>query len=497
MKLLLEKFEVRALTILRALYSEERWWREKELSALIACAPDTTYKLLKHINGFFDDYFQGHTIITQPNKGIHLETKNHYPIGKIESTYIKNTLSFKMIDTIFHSRVSTLDDLADSLHISSSTAYRRLQLLKKYLVNHNLTLNISKLEITGSEIIVREFYYQLYWSVVKSDTWPFLIPNHQVFLKNCLALLSNTDFSLSSIEKLQFLYRLIISQMRLKNAHYLKNPLDTQLVDTYHEKYASDFVPFINFELSDWDLLLETRLLAFNLVSNPIFSDNSEDYLLKLNWHQRYQTLPFTFSHNLLKEMTELYANVDFLDPSKIIYKLIRSTSRALVFADLQMTHTDILAFNQQFAKDNILLFQHLNQSFEKNITPLLDAFPKMDQSYLFYNILLIFSRALDLHSVEKKIAIRLVCNVEPASEFYLEQQLKIHTQLNLDIDTSLAVANTNRHYDLLLTDFNICQSQQPTSSYQYTWDFPPCDRDWNAIQGLLKQIQEDNRQED
>lgn len=53
MKLLLETFEVRALTILRALYSEDRWWREKELSSLIACAPDTTYKLLKHINGFF------------------------------------------------------------------------------------------------------------------------------------------------------------------------------------------------------------------------------------------------------------------------------------------------------------------------------------------------------------------------------------------------------------------------------------------------------------
>lgn len=399
-----DSFEVRSKTILRILYSEDRWWTEKELSQMISCAPETTYKILKHLNLFFETHAKGYFIVTQPNKGIHLETSNVHSIGKVESLYVKQTLSFMLIDTIFHSSINSVDELAEYLHISSSTAYRKLQLLKKHLNHHNLTLIISQLEITGSEIIIREFFYQFYWSVIKSDSWPFQLSVEKNHIKNYLSVLNTKDFSLSSIEKLQFLYRLVISNKRIEQNHYLKYNLDTIFVDPFHEKYAYEVMDFLNDNLPDDFLVSESRLLAFNLVSNPIFKDNSNNYILKLNWHKINQTVPFIFSEKLLSDITQIYSTLVFHEPERILYKLIRSTIRTLIVHEFQMTHRDILSFNRQFSKENTILFENINIAFKKRIQLILTLYPKIDQTYLLYKIILIFTRALELNSVEKKI---------------------------------------------------------------------------------------------
>lgn len=487
-----DSFEIRSINILRLLYSEDRWWRENELSQLISCSPETTYKIIKHLNLFFDANMKGYYIVTQPNRGIHLNTSVKDSIGKVEALYVKKTLSFILIDTIFHSSINNVDDLAEYLHISSSTAYRKLQLLKKYLNNHNLTLNIQRLEITGPEINVREFYYQLYWSVIKSDTWPFELSSDTDYRKNLLSLLNTKDFYLSSIEKLQFLYRLVIGNKRIEHGHYLNYDLNVLFVDSYHEKYAHELVSFLDSNLPNEFLGFESRLLAFNLVSNPMFKDNSKDYVLKLDWHKQNHTLPFMFSQNLLLDITKVYSKLDFREPNKILYKLIRSTTKALILHNFQMTNHTISSFNQQFSQENTSLFDNIHNVFKEHIELILPLYPKIDQPYLLYNILLVFTRALELNSVKKTISIKLNCNVEPAREFYLEQQLKNNSHLNLDIHTSLTANTGKRHYDLLLTDFNICQNCKIQSSYQYSWDFPPCMRDWNNIYTIINQIEED-----
>lgn len=87
-----------------------------------------------------------------------------------------------------------------------------------------------------------------------------------------------------------------------------------------------------------------------------------------------------------------------------------------------------------------------------------------------------------------------MICNVDPINEFYLGQQLKNNSPLILDIHTSLTTNDADCHYDLLLTDFKICQNSKIKSSYQYTWDFPPCIRDWDNIYTIIDKIKEEHR---
>ncbi|MFD1901986.1 helix-turn-helix domain-containing protein [Enterococcus termitis] len=92
-------------------------------------------------------------------------------MGETESLFIKDTISYRLIDLIFHEQGYSLADLADIFYVSTSTIYRKLKNLAEYFNENGLTLNMNNFVISGPEHAIREFFYRFYWSVIKSSQY--------------------------------------------------------------------------------------------------------------------------------------------------------------------------------------------------------------------------------------------------------------------------------------------------------------------------------------
>lgn len=486
MKALLDTLEVRAIEFLTILYSEEKWWTEKELSEIVGCSPDTTYRMIGYLKQFALTQTNVFEVITQKNKGIFLKTTTVHSIGEIECQYIMGTLGFKIMDKVFQSDELVIDDLAEMFHVSNSTIYRKLKSIKQFLELNNLSFNMSKLRVEGEEHLIREFFYRMYWSVIKGNNWPFQQSSFDDWLKIYEKKITFIGLNLTSIERLQFFYRLSINLVRHNGGNFLVEGPDKALIDPFHEKYAADIKHFMPDNIPSHYFTNEVTFLSLILVSNPIFEEKYGDYQVKVIWHEERKTLPYEFSINLLRSIRKEYNNIDFGNTMRVLYKLLCTSLYAIIFSPLKIHYTDTRVFINKFAEENPHFYATIQRIVAAESAKMGKDVPDMDKEYLLYTILLIFSDSVNIGELEERLYVKLICNIEPLSESYLKQLLENTTHSRLVIHTSTTSDPLVNEYDLFLTDMAIKQIGHVPAKNEYIWDFPPTERDWNNIVTLL-----------
>ncbi|MGX7151125.1 helix-turn-helix domain-containing protein [Enterococcus ureasiticus] len=474
---------------MRTLYNNERWFTEKELSKIGKCSSDATYRTLNLLRQIKYDQNDSLEIISKKNKGFFLQVTPLHSIGETESLFIKDTISYRLIDLIFQEQGYTLADLADIFYVSTSTIYRKLKSLATYFNENGLTLNMNNFVISGPEYLIREFFYRFYWSVIKSSQWPFKSISFEDISESYDRKMAAMSFQLTETERLQFLYRLAINQIRYEHQHFIITAPDKYVVDPYLQRYSYYMKPFIKANVPSTYQTNEWTFLALILISNPVFDELHGDYEIKVKWHKKKKTLAYVFAISLIHSYKRRNERLVFINENKLIFKLISSYIYTVIFSDLTIHHSTIPNVLDSIEETNRPFFKQ-SQLIMKSV---LHLFPKsrihFDQDYLLYNILLIFSSSINIQDIKKEIFVKLICTVEPLSEEYLSQKLLKQSSHNLIIHTGTKQQVYNEQYDLLLSDFHFDEQDHPLASNIYIWDFPPNERDWKNIFALIESI--------
>ncbi|WP_314060901.1 helix-turn-helix domain-containing protein [uncultured Vagococcus sp.] len=489
---LLDVTEQRALLFLRALYKEERWWTEKELSIIGKCSANTTYRTLDILNELYFQQTNDLIILSKKYKGFYLKTSHSlYSIGKIESLFLKDTLCYKLIDHLFQCKDVSIKSLTDTFYLSSSTIYRKLQLIKLFLEKSGLTIDIGNFHLSGPEHLIREFFYRFYWHVIKSEKWPFHLVSYDELLIDYYQIIDENEFSITEIERLQFFYRLAINCTRHQHQQFLIEGPNMELLDDHFKRYSTYMKPFVTHLVPEAYFENEWSFLALIFVSNPIFLDHLNGYHLKIDWHQLHQTSSSLFATHFIQLFKQFNPEVMIQNEQGCLYKLLCIYLYVVIFSDIKIHHSNIQEFLDEVAEGNPLFFNQIKQ-IVGILAPIIDEdVPHFDQDYLLYNCLLIFSSAIDLTRLKKEIKIKLVCATEPLSEEYIRQQLLQLPDFNLKIDTSSQIPTEASEYDLLLSDIYIKKFALATKTF--VLDFPPSERDWRKLMTVIGTIDTTN----
>lgn len=476
---LLDGVEKRGLLFLKALYAEERWWTEKELSAVGSCSSETTFRTIAFLKEFAAQTDQFFTITSKKNKGLFLETSVDHSIGEIEGYYIKRSLSYKILDNLFQKRNLNYQRLAKLLFVSPSTIYRKVKKIQLFLEENGLSLNLTNFSIAGPEWLVREFFYRVYWSVLKSGQWPFNEFSYQQIGHAYQRTIKGVALKLSKVEEIQFYYRLAINQIRHRSGFFIQ---DEVALDPYFQYYQPILRAFIPAGMPDTYVANETTFLTFALVANPIFDEQSDHSESRLFWHQHNPSDAYLFSTGILDSVKENCPQNLIHNEERLMFKLLNVYYFTILFSKLTLAHTNIEAFIKSFSQENTYFYQHIINSIN-NIRHLL---PKSvltsNINYLLYHLLLIFSSEIDVNFMNNRIYVKLSCTIEPLNEEYLKQFLIKKANQPLIVHTSHSSDIPLNQYDLLITDNFMAEYEYPSALTHCIWDYPPTQRDWHNI---------------
>ncbi|MFD2308203.1 helix-turn-helix domain-containing protein [Enterococcus termitis] len=474
---------------LRTLYNNERWFTEKELSKIGKCSSDATYRTLNLLRQIKYDQNDSLEIISKKNKGFFLQATPLHSIGETESLFIKDTISYRLIDLIFHEQGYSLADLADIFYVSTSTIYRKLKNLAEYFNENGLTLNMNNFVISGPEHAIREFFYRFYWSVIKSSQWPFKSVSFEEILTLYSEKMSAVSFQLTDTERLQFLYRLAINHIRYQHQHFITTAPNKNIVDPYIKSYSQYMKKFITIEVPAKYHVNEWTFLSLLLISSPVFDELHIDYEIRVNWHKNKKTPAYLFAISIIHAYKLRNEKLIFMDETKLIFRLLSSYVYTVAFPDLTIHHLNVASMLHSVSELNYIFFEQSQQIMSSILHLFPEAIKQFDQDYLLYNILLIASSSLKLEEIRKEITVKLICTVEPLSEEYLSQKLIKFSNHDLIVHTGTTQQDHDKHYDLLLSDIQFDKHVYPHASKTYIWDFLPNERDWKNIFALIDSI--------
>ena len=142
----------RQLKILEILW-DTQWMTTAELAEMIESSEKTTRNDLSQINEMIAPL----TIETSFRSGVLLKKNLKTPKAFIYSKILSKSLEYTLLETLFFRRVSSKDDLSDSLYISETQVSRVINRINQVISKYEFQIN-NHLDIVGNEGNIRDFF---------------------------------------------------------------------------------------------------------------------------------------------------------------------------------------------------------------------------------------------------------------------------------------------------------------------------------------------------
>lgn len=478
---LLENSEKRQLAILSILYKKKSWRTVQSLAENLNCSVDVIYKDIYHINIFASENNLELTILKQKTKGVYLEVASHHPLNLFKSVTVKNSIGFKLLDFIFQNNSLTIALLTEHLFISKSTIYRKLREIETMFKKKNIMFNYSTFELSGSELTIREFFFDLYWLTLNSAEWPFIDISKQMLqhrIKPMENLLSTLDYS-------KLLYRLGVNFVRHQKKHFINHFKEQRCIDPIHSKHF-DYVSHLYSDI--FPKMTKKAELDYLLL---IFITQSQHNLTKIDfakvnyWHRQTNSVPFQLSQFITDDLKKKYPQ-ETNSPSELVqFKLISLIIYAIAF---KCFTTDRLPkeYRDFMYKDTPNFTAALQESLNQ-LAKLADSMGvSFHLPFLLNKTHLILRDVIKLESIENYKIVKLICTKDPLSEKRLAESLKTITSQHLCVVTETTENNPDLLPDLIISDLQLTAEKKITKTLYYTSTFPLSERDKQAIIQLL-----------
>lgn len=211
-----------------------------------------------------------------------------YLIDYIHLFYVQQSGIFFLLDTLLKKNYPSIDAMALDMHMSSSSVYKQLRVLKEMLIPFGGKISFDEISspLIGNEIGVRLFSFYSYWSVFKSTTFDNKnYPEAWLEIKDFEHYFDHADsLSESQQAKLRFI-QLITLRRALWQKNYVVLSEDFLADIAYFDNKELEILPILKQHVSTEQyhkeralLLFATRGLIYNLDSPETRKKIVEDY---------------------------------------------------------------------------------------------------------------------------------------------------------------------------------------------------------------------------
>ncbi|WP_170953411.1 BglG family transcription antiterminator [Bacillus cereus] len=222
----MEKDIFRKKQLLKLLVNNPYWITTQVLAKQLLCSEKTIRKDIQALSSILPTGWQIHV---QKGRGIQLcKTPDAPSLSEVHSILTQSTLKFKLIETLFFNKVSSISNLSQCLFIQPSAIGRNIKNLNRDLSAYGLEITKGPLKLTGKELQIRMYYFHFFWKIYGLQRWPFhtyaldILNQYLEEIENILQI----DFSVAA--KRECLYWIAITFHRIQKGHAIieKNPLD-------------------------------------------------------------------------------------------------------------------------------------------------------------------------------------------------------------------------------------------------------------------------------
>lgn len=167
----MDKTNTRRLQIVEILSEEDKWFKLDDLAINLNCTEKTIRSDIQYLNSIFP---LGWSIETVKGKGIYVHKPTNSSIEDIQTIFINEAFSYKVIVFILFNNISVLSDLSKEMYVQYNTIYKILDRVEVILSTYNLNLSRNPLQINGKEkykkILLNTVMLDLYF---QKNEWPF------------------------------------------------------------------------------------------------------------------------------------------------------------------------------------------------------------------------------------------------------------------------------------------------------------------------------------
>ena len=201
----------RQVALLQTLSADTHPFTSKYLTAQLNISPPTLRHYVASLNAVLGDYL----LITSPRSGeFELHFRSDLCVDAIITILAKETIVYKIVDSLLHEKKWTIQDAIIEGLISLSTLLRILHHMNAVLEPLNLSISVKTLELIGDEADIRAFFFAFYSSFGSST---ILSPTAELETRKLINLLCELEMKRLHFSHFRIAIWLSIIQIRWRN----------------------------------------------------------------------------------------------------------------------------------------------------------------------------------------------------------------------------------------------------------------------------------------
>ncbi|MFW8599756.1 hypothetical protein IGJ74_000844 [Enterococcus sp. AZ009] len=444
-QLICKKSVIRKVNILNSLSIQKQSASELKKTNVISQA--TLTKDISEINslGTEGDY---PLIKEQPKNFFELNTSNMNKLNMSLKKLLSDNPLYVIIDDLFHNKSFRIEEYSQRLFMSQSSIRSALYILKEYLKTFHIHLNLSPLQLIGSEVNVRIFFFHYVQNISGIKDTYFSSKIDKFIVKSKKDLHSPLHLDYQRLKNwLYVFFKRILAQKMVS----LNNSLKRQImgIDSYiffkkivHKNSNS----FFNILIDNEDELIFSYIVRLDIIiyenKRFYFISNFQDRLSKhtvvVSKFFSMNNLTLSEHSDLMFSLQALFCNLDLLtEISPLFQKVDNSLKKQIkvIYKELFECWSHLLSkyFSWQYTEDvavqaTLLVYSHLTLYYKKSIEVLF-SYTGSPTNAMYYNAITnqVIPSSVNAHFIfddnitnkvlqDMKIDI-LVCNFPPREE--------------------------------------------------------------------------------
>ncbi|MBN9901333.1 BglG family transcription antiterminator [Bacillus thuringiensis] len=160
----------RKIQILELISAEKRWYTYTEISQSIHASPKTIKNDLGYITEVLPTTWH---VKIKKGYGVQVEIPSHASIQEIISFFLKESLTFQILDTLLHDKTAIVSGLSEKLYSQSNKIANIVKKIDHEIRHFGLEIRKKPIRIIGSEAKILYLFTKLYASTYVNGEWPF------------------------------------------------------------------------------------------------------------------------------------------------------------------------------------------------------------------------------------------------------------------------------------------------------------------------------------
>ena len=449
----LDQINERYANILYYLFNVNDWCTLQQLSEKTNYSKSTIWRLLSIMGEVLPP---GWHIEKNDIKGIRLVKPQNSTLESVWIYLKEKSILFQILDLIvLHNGVS-LDEIMEKTHVSRSTIYRQVNLIKEIVEPLGMRIKNNPFMIEGEEKKIRKFIMQYLALVGKNLKPPYVETFHIEEFKTTL-LNETSKYSISL--HMGALHRLAsaidISNLRISYGRFVTYPdyVMSEIENSEVFKVAKSMFHFMK-KCPNRDLQLQ-ELLYFALhLENEKMPKNRTQDIIEIRTRLRENTRESSkFCNYFLRELSN-YVGVDIAQDDTFIYNLAQTPRR--IYFDFQLGTDTRMNRMLPFIPflDSNPLFLTITKIIEDALLKMKFSMSRLEKVDAL-KIFLLVSAAILRKKNQMTLTTALICGTYIEGEFIKEvisSRLGNHLSITILDYTGLDILYKDNKFDLVLT---------------------------------------------